>query len=447
MKPYAAYKDSSVAWLGEMPAHWGAIPIKWLVETPVTDGPHETPEFLSEGIPFVSAEAIKNNEIDFSRVRGFISIEDHQRYSRKYKPRRGDIFMVKAGATTGNVAMVDTDQEFNIWSPLAAIRADPVRAIARYVFYFMLSRNFFQAIETHWSFGTQQNIGMGIIENISMSVPTTDEQTAIADYLDRKTAQIDAVIAKKGRLIELLREERTAVISHAVTKGLNPNAPMKDSHVAWLGEVPDGWKVVKLKFLATKIGSGITPKGGASVYQQAGIPFIRSQNVHFDGLRLDDVAYISEETHQNMIGSKVHSGDVLLNITGASIGRCCTVPSVFGEANVNQHVCIVRPNRLILADFLNAYLSSSAGQSQIFSGEKGISREGLTFEEIKQFILLWPPGDEQTLIINYLKQKTAEIDQTITRTEAQIDLLHEYRTALISAAVTGKMDVSKEVAL
>jgi type I restriction enzyme, S subunit len=138
---------------------------------------------------------------------------------------------------------------------------------------------------------------------------------------------------------------------------------------------------------------------------------------------------------------KVKPNDVLLNITGASIGRCCIVPADFGEANVNQHVCIIRPNRQIEYRFLHNYISSNNGQAQIFSSEKGISREGLNFEQLKGFQILVPPLNNQKDITDYIKSATTKIDQTTSKIENQIDLLKEYRTALISEVVTGKIDV------
>lgn len=217
LDPSAPLKDSGVEWLGEVPEHWEALPIKRITIIPVTDGPHETPELLDEGIPFISAEAIKNDKIDFGKMRGFISAEDHARFSRKYRPQRGDIFLIKSGATTGNVAFVDTDEEFSIWSPLAAIRPDRKKALTAFVFFFMKSRNFFQSIELGWSYGTQQNIGMNVIENIPIALPPLSEQCAIAAFLDRETARVDALMGKINISIEKLKEYRTALISAAVT--------------------------------------------------------------------------------------------------------------------------------------------------------------------------------------------------------------------------------------
>lgn len=217
LNPNAPRKPSSIDWLGDIPIHWDIAAIKHIVETPVTDGPHETPEFVNDGIPFISAEAIKNNQIDFSKKRGYISQEVHEKYSKKYKPQKDDIYMVKSGATTGNVAKVETDEEFNIWSPLAAIRPDKDKALTNFIFYFMQSINFFQAIESGWSFGTQQNIGMGVIENIAVTLPPLIEQDRIAVHIENKVAQIGDTIAQTEKQIALLQEYRTTVISHAVT--------------------------------------------------------------------------------------------------------------------------------------------------------------------------------------------------------------------------------------
>lgn len=248
-KAYPIYKPSGVEWLGDVPEHWTILPLKRIVCIPITDGPHETPEILDEGIPFVSAEAIRDNKIDFTKKRGFISESDHKRFSLKYHPKRNDIYMIKSGATTGNLAIVETDEEFNIWSPLAVTRVDKEKANARFILSVMNSKEFQTSVQLFWSFGTQQNIGMNVIENLATTLPPLPEQQAIAAFLDRQTGTIDALIARKQQLLELLKEQRTAMISRAVTKGLNPNVKMKPSGVEWLGNVPEHWKVKPLRYL------------------------------------------------------------------------------------------------------------------------------------------------------------------------------------------------------
>jgi len=213
----AKLKPSGVEWLGEVPEHWGVFPLKRIVAIPVTDGPHETPEIFDEGIPFVSAEAIRNNKIDFDRKRGFISESEHRRFCLKYHPKRNDIFMIKSGATTGNLAIVETDEEFSIWSPLAVIRVHQEKALASFVLSAMNSKEFQTSVQLFWSFGTQQNIGMNVIENLSIPLPPLPEQQAIAAFLDRETARIDTLVSKVEKAIDTLKEYRTALISAAVT--------------------------------------------------------------------------------------------------------------------------------------------------------------------------------------------------------------------------------------
>lgn len=216
LDPNVKMKDSGVEWLGQVPTHWDVLPIKHIVATPITDGPHETPNFVDEGIPFVSAEAISSGQINFEKIRGYITEEAHRQYSQKYYPQRGDIFMIKSGATTGITAMVETDINFNIWSPLAVIRCG-VRSVPRFVLNYMRSRSFQDAIELNWSYGTQQNIGMGVIGDLAITVPPVEEQIEIALRIDSQIARLDTLINRTERSIELLKERRSALITAAVT--------------------------------------------------------------------------------------------------------------------------------------------------------------------------------------------------------------------------------------
>lgn len=216
LNPNAPMKYSGVEWLGQIPEHWEVPKIKNIVSTPVTDGPHETPTFVDKGVPFVSAEAVSGGYVNFKKVRGYITEELNKVYSRKYTPRRHDIYMVKSGATTGVTAIVETDDVFNIWSPLAVIRCKEEYA-PYFVLNYMRSYSFQEAVELNWSFGTQQNIGMGVIENLEVPCPPLNEAKEISTYLHKQTAKIDKTIELAGQGIELIKERRTALISAAVT--------------------------------------------------------------------------------------------------------------------------------------------------------------------------------------------------------------------------------------
>ena len=262
--------------------------------------------------------------------------------------------------------------------------------------------------------------GSGLRQNLSFldfkRLPIIDiplsEQQKIAQFLDDKTAKIDQAVDLAEKQIALLKEHKQILIQNAVTRGLNPDVPLKDSGVEWIGQVPEHWEVKKIKHVTSKIGSGITPLGGGSNYIDGGIPLLRSQNIHFDRIDLNDVARISEFTHNSMKNSKVRKGDVLLNITGGSLGRCFYVDSN-EEMNVNQHVCIIRPNKKINTIFLNMLLASEIGQKQIWFFQQGGGREGLNFQAIKNFYLPLPDLEEQQKIAIYLDKQAAKIDQAI----------------------------------
>lgn len=177
------------------------------------------------------------------------------------------------------------------------------------------------------------------------------------------------------------------------------------------------------------------------MYKTEGVAFFRSQNVYDDRFELSNISFIDVETHQGMKNSKVLVGDVLLNITGASIGRCYYFSGEYPEANVNQHVCIIRGNKNIQFQFLHSVMISEIGQNQIFSKQSGTNREGLNFEQLKQFDIPLPPIDEQKEILDFIKTETSTIDTLISKYQKQIELMQEYRTSLISQAVTGKIDV------
>jgi len=256
----------------------------------------------------------------------------------------------------------------------------------------------------------------------NLPLPPLLEQERIAAYLDASCAAIDAAVAAKRQQLETLDLLRKSMLHIIFSK--------------------TDWPTERIKDVAIKIGSGITPEGGASTYLDSGIPFLRSQNIHFDGLHLDDVAYISEETHASMANSQLYPGDVLLNITGASIGRCTFVPDTFGDGNVNQHVCITRPAPRLDHRFLSAFLSSPMGQSQVFSTFTGASRQGLSHKDLGLIRIPYPRLQEQYEIVNAIEQHDKKYRQIRNCIEAQIVTLIAYRKSLIHECVTGQRRVT-----
>ena len=210
-------KPSGVEWIGDIPEHWEVLPIKRLVCTKMADGPHETPRFADNGIPFVSAEAVCNGRINLNKRRADISFGDHEKYCQKVRPQLDDIFIVKSGSTTGKCCIVDFSEEFSIWSPLALVRVN--QRIKTYFMFCSLSSTYFQQqVQDRWSFGTQPNIGMGVLENLKVAYPKSIiEQQEILDFVTDSSAAIDQTITRAQREIELIREYQTRMTSDVVT--------------------------------------------------------------------------------------------------------------------------------------------------------------------------------------------------------------------------------------
>ena len=214
LDPNVSMKNSGVRWLGMIPQSWEAVPLKYMCKNFVKDGPHETPEFIDSGIPFLSVDGIQDGKLVFEGCR-FISLADHEYYSLKCKPAKGDVLLGKA-ASVGKVAYVDTDVEFNVWSPLAVIT--PKKPVfGKYIYYCLQSVELQAQCEVYSNANTQKNLGMNTIDNLDFPYPSSVEAEQIANYLDDQTSKIDALIQKAESAISLIQERRTALISAAVT--------------------------------------------------------------------------------------------------------------------------------------------------------------------------------------------------------------------------------------
>ena len=212
---------------------------------------------------------------------------------------------------------------------------------------------------------------------------------------------------------------------------------MKDSGIPWIGEIPADWSIVKIKAGVHKVGSGKTPSGGATSYTDEGVLFLRSQNVYDTGLELSNPTYITPEVDEEMKGTRVFSNDVLLNITGGSIGRCCIFPETLETANVNQHVSIIRVNKnVFLPEFMHYYWISPLGSMAISLYQTGGNREGMSAEAIKNTPIILMPLVEQKLICKVLDAKCAEIDAVLDKTRTSIEEYKKLKQAIITQAVT-----------
>ena len=216
LNPDVKMKDSGIKWVDSIPSKWENRKMLSILSMRVVDGPHESPELFDEGIPYISATAVVNGKIDFSLMRGYISSEYCDECDKRYKPKQGDILVIKLGASTGKVAMVETNDRFNIWVPLAAVRCNE-EAFPRFVYYAFQSDYFLRQMELSWTFGTQQTLGVKTIEQLRILLPSIPEQGEISTYLDIKCSAIDNVIAHKEAIIEKLTSYKKSLIYEVVT--------------------------------------------------------------------------------------------------------------------------------------------------------------------------------------------------------------------------------------
>lgn len=258
------------------------------------------------------------------------------------------------------------------------------------------------------------------LADLPLPLVPLDEQRRIAEFLDERVALIDRIIEARRAQVTHLDEWAASGIETA------------------LSPIPTKGRWVRVKDVTSHVGSGKTPRGGADAYVEAGVTFLRSQNVHNDGLHLDEVAYIPPETDAEMRATRVRAGDVLLNITGGSLGRCCAVSDTSLPANVSQHVCILRP-RGISAWKLAIAITSLGVQDQIRLSQVGGNREGLNFEQVKD-LRFWLPEDDSLWEIAHRTRGAAT--RAVSQLRQAIVLLTEYKQSLITAAVTGELDVT-----
>ena len=445
-KVYSEYKSSEIAFLGDVPLHWDVMPIKFSLAIPITDGPHETPKLTNNGIPFISAEAIKSDRINFEKKRGYISEKDHERFSKKYKPLYGDIYMVKSGATTGNAARVETDEEFNIWSPLAALRPDNERAVTDFIFYYMKSKSFFYSVELNWNYGTQQNIGMGVIANLKIALPSISEQKKIGSYLNYKTAQIDRLIEKKKQLIEKLNEKRIAVITQAVTKGLDSTVPMKESGVDWLGEVPSDWEILKLKYVIKQLETGCSVNAIDTPAQEGETGVLKTSCVYTRSFRPQENKTVFKE-EEGRVSCPVQKGAIIISRmnTPDLVGAHALVKQSYENLYLPDRLWQTKfsKSKLMNTEFLNFFMLIKGFRDQVANLAEGASQsmQSISKENFLSISFLLPPIEIQNKVVKELDKNDEQHLMLINKLNDAISGLYEYRTALITAAVTGKIDV------
>jgi len=429
-------KESGIDWIGQIPEEWRVRPIKHIVETPVTDGPHETPVLYETGIPFLSAEAVKDGVLDFNYKRGYISLKDHDRFKKKISPKKDDIFIVKSGATTGNVGIVNTDEIFDIWSPLALIRCNKTLAIQKYIYFYLLSTLFKSQVEFNWSFGTQQNIGMGVIERIKVILPPLSEQQQIVEVLDKKTAQLDKVKSLLEEQIQKLKDYRSSLIYETVTKGLDKTVPLKDSGIDWIGQVPEGWEVGKVKYFS-QISAGATPDRNNSLFWNGNINWMSSGEVN-QGIVKHTFETITDLALKRTSTKLLPKGTVMLALNGQGKTKGTAAVLAIESASNQSLASFIVDNKILNNMYLYYFFVANYYNIR---GLKGEDRDGLNLQLVSNIVIPLFEIEEQQKIVDFLDKKTVQIDQLIQIKNKQIDNINKQRQTLIYDYVTGKRRV------
>jgi type I restriction enzyme S subunit len=426
MEPYPEYKDSGIEWIGEIPQHWDVTKLKHSLSKLESGNRENDSNRLDNGIFSIGGEHISWD--------GKLKLYPPRYISKQYYDKLNggkvldkDILLVKDGATIGKTTFVhnQSSQKFAVNEHVYILRTNK-NTLPKYLFYFIMSKIGQEQIQLQKRGAAQPGLNSGFSDIVMLSVPPFQEQQAIATFLDRETSRIDALVEKKQQFIELLEERRSALISHAVTKGLDPDVPMKDSGVEWIGEIPEHWDVTKAKHLI-KINSGY-PFDSMKFNPDKGIPIIRIRDL----LKQKIQTYYNGEDVES---AYVDDGFILIGMDG----DFNVVKWKGGRALLNQRICSVNGTKVIHDNYLYYLISfplKLINDIAYFTTVKHLSTG-----DIENINVTTPPLQEQQAIANYLDRETSQIDTLIEKTEQSIEYLKEYRTALISSAVTGKIDV------
>lgn len=429
---YENMRDSGIEWLGAVPSHWSIYTLGQLaIQVKNKNLQLQENNLLSLSYGKIKRKNIETKEGLLPASFDNYNIIDAGDIVLRLTDLQNDHTSLRVGLAT---------EKGIITSAYVTLRPKNL-ALSGFMYYILHAfdiRKGFYGMGT----GVRQGLKFEEVRQIKLCVPSPDVQQDIVDYLNQKCALIDSFIVDAKTSIEEYKSWKSSIIYEAVTKGLNPNVEMKDSGVEWIGKIPVAWSVCALKRLTVKIGSGKTPLGGAETYISQGVLFLRSQNIYDTGLRLDNASYISPEVNESMGNTQVKCGDVLLNITGGSIGRCCVYDLNGVAANVNQHVCIIRTQYEVLRpQYLRYFWNSAAGPMIISHYQTGGNRPGLNFEQIGSVKIPLCDVAVQDSIVKYLDKKTRKIDKLIQEKQDLIADLESYKKSLIYEVVTGKRKV------
>ncbi len=431
-RAYAEYKNSGVEWIGDIPTDWDmwkiahACPYVASGTTPKSD---DDLYYGGDNLWITTGELRESVIFDTQKKVTDKALTDMS--TLRLHPK-GSVAIAMYGATIGRLGILGKDATTNqaccVMPPSSVLHN-------RYLFYWLYAVR--QEIINLSSGGGQPNVNQEKIASLKVSAPIYRLQEKIANFLDHETAKIDTLIEKQQQLIKLLKEKRQAVISHAVTKGLNPNTPTRDSGVEWLGEVPAHWIVGRYKFCTNRIVVGIA-EAATHAYADTGIPIIRSTNIREEGLDASGMLFIKKEFAEKNDSKYLYANDVITVRTGYP-GISAVIPQDLDRSQCFTNL-VASPRKNMVSEFLAEYLNSHTGKSYFDLLGWGSAQKNISVPILQNIPIAYPDENEQVRIVKFVKEQRNRYTYLVEKAELQIQLLQERRTALISAAVTGKID-------
>ena len=450
MNKYQSYKSSSVEWVGEIPKSWEETRLKYIgnlyggltgksgEDFKQEDNPNNKPY-----IPYTNI--FRNTYISKNHVDYVVLGEDE----KQNKVQKFDLFFLMSSETYQDLGkpciLVDDIEELYLNSFCKGFRVNRIDISPLFLNYQLLGSVHKELISIEGRGFTRINLRQDRLNETPIFVPPLSEQHQIVQFLDEKTEFIDRLISTKERKITLLKEQRTLLINQVVTKGLNSNVKMKDSGVEWIGEIPEMWLMGKIKFLSEIISKGTTPSTvGREVLEVGNIFYVKVENIKEGYVGVPPSYFIDEETDKILSRSSLKENDILVVITGSTIGKVVILPKEFTPSNTNQGISFVRLKNKSNVRFVWYWLSTEIIQDRIKVVCTQSTQPNLSMEDLGNFSIPLPSELEQLQIVEYLDSKTKEIDDLVKLEQKKIDLLKQYRQSLISEVVTGKIKVTTD---
>lgn len=434
-------KDSGIEWIGEIPKEWKLRKIKFLPnneENSFVDGDWiESPVITDEGIRYYTTGNIGDGLFK-EQGNGYISLNTFKMLNCKYA-YPGDLVISRLNAPYGRSCILPNNEEKYVLAvDNVILRTNEDK---RFICYLTQCLGYQRAVEDISNGTTMKRVSRVKLGNISLPLPRIDLQNKIANYLDTKCSELDATAEDIQKEISLLKDYKKSVITEAVTKGLNPDAEMKDSGIEWIGEIPKGWKVPKIKYVA-KFLNGDRGKNypSGNDLTDSGIVFLTSNNIREVVLDCtsDITKYITEKRYNILGGAKIRKNDIIFCLRG-SVGNCA-INKTENEGTIASSLVDIRPIKVV-ASFLNYCLKSDINSIQTSINMNGSCAANLSAENVANYCFIEPSISEQQQIADYLDTKCSEIDTLITDKKRQLDILAEYKKSLIYEYVTGKKEV------